>query len=300
MPLTNGSLLIGRAPTCHVVLSDPHVSRRHVLVLEVDGAAQVVPLGKGQIELGGRPLEEPAMVRDGDVLRIAGAAFTFEIPADPSEPMYILEVGQHRYPVRRQGFCIGDDEAADLRLPGWPEGAAVLFPVVGALLAELRPEVRVKGGRVEQGLTYLAGGSRLECAGMAVAVLVAKAAADTIDINPAPSHAALEMMPNGALLHVTIERAFLVWLPQKRGDLVAALLSPPAGLRAGEWVPDDQLLPRVWGSESASKAQLNTLIHRTRLSLTSAGLNGPALVERAPGGGATRLRLAKNAAVSVG
>jgi len=42
----------------------------------------------------------------------------------------------------------------------------------------------------------------------------------------------------------------------------------------------------------ATRVPLNVLLHRVRGSLTQAGLSGPALVQRAPGGGAVRLRLA--------
>lgn len=307
IPLANGSLLIGRSPSCHVVLSDPHVSRRHVLVLELDGAAQIVPLGKGKIELAGKALDEPAMAANGDRLVCGEATFMVEVPPSADAPGWVLEVGSHVYPVRGHGFRLGGGEANDLRLPGWPSTGATLYPVHGGLLAELGAEVEVQGAEMDvgsddlpdSGLVRLRSGSKLSAAGLTVRVALSQSVPATIDLNPAPSQATLELMPNGALLRVMLDRLFLVWLPQKRGDLVAALLSPPTGVKPGDWVPDELLLPRVWGNESASKAQLNTLIHRTRLSLTGAGLNGPSLLERAPGGGATRVRLAKNAVVSV-
>jgi DNA-binding winged helix-turn-helix (wHTH) protein len=64
-------------------------------------------------------------------------------------------------------------------------------------------------------------------------------------------------------------------------------------------VSDELLIPRVWGGESATREQLNTLIHRTRVTLVAAGLNGPGLIERAPGGKSTRARVAERARVSV-
>jgi DNA-binding winged helix-turn-helix (wHTH) protein len=64
-------------------------------------------------------------------------------------------------------------------------------------------------------------------------------------------------------------------------------------------VDDDTLVTRVWGRDGASRTQVNVLIHRARQSLTVAGLNGPALLERAPGGGATRFRIAPGARVEI-
>ncbi len=297
--LSQGSLLIGRAPSCHVVVSDPHASRRHVLVLEGEACALVVPLGRTQIELRGAPISEPTEARHGDVLVVGGARFTFEIPELSTSPAWSLEVGGRLYPVRRSGFRIGGSESADVRLPGWPPDGAKLFPVTGALLAEIEGPVTTTERVDESGLARLGDGSRLSCGGFSVVVRASIAALETADYNPAPSHAAIELMPNGALLRLTLDREHRVWLPQKRGDLVAALLSPLAGVRPGDWVSDDLLVQRVWGSESVTRTQLNTLIHRTRMSLSGAGLNGPSLLERAPGGGATRLRLAKDAEVSV-
>ena len=297
--LSHGSLLIGRAPSCHVVVSDPHVSRQHVLLLEVESTVQVVPLGKGRVELGGRPVEAPTLVSGTETLTVGTASFTFEMPQSSAPPQWILEAGAHRYPIRRQGFVIGDDDHADLRLPSWPVGAVRLFPVTNGLLAEVARGVEVDSGRTDGELTRLTSGSRLTCAGLDVVVALSSVAPATVDLTPEPTEAALELMPNGALLKLMLDRMHLVWLPQKRGDLVAALLSPPQRLAAGDWVQDDLLLHRVWGNESASKAQLNTLVHRTRHSFTCAGVNGAGILERAPGGGATRMRLARNAAVSV-
>jgi DNA-binding winged helix-turn-helix (wHTH) protein len=98
---------------------------------------------------------------------------------------------------------------------------------------------------------------------------------------------------------VKLTEQHTIFLPQKRGDLVAALLRRSGGVVPGDWVDDDVLVSRVWGSEGASRTQINVLIHRARQSLTEAGLNGPSLLERAPGGGATRFRLAAGAQVEM-
>lgn len=301
LSLVGGSLVLGRSNACHVVLDDPTVSRQHAIVVEVDGGARVVPLGRTGVRVQGTAVDEPVVARDGDVLEIARSRFTFEIRQPKEPPMWHLEIGARRYPVRSTPpFRIGG-ESADLSLPGWPDAAVTLYPTPTALLAELHAPVVVDGSADRDGevLVRLAMNATLTLAGTTVRVVQAAEAAATLDLTAAPSSASLELMPNGALLTLTADKVYAVWLPHKRGDLVAALLLPPNGLHPGAWVPDEVLIPRVWGAEHASRTQLNTLIHRTRISLGEAGLNGPAILERAPGGGATRFRLSPHAVTSV-
>lgn len=98
----------------------------------------------------------------------------------------------------------------------------------------------------------------------------------------------LERGAGGATLRVGRDAGRAAWLPHKRADLVASLLQPPSGDPMGAWVGDEVLASSIWGPTGASRTQLNTLIHRARESLSEAGLDGAALIERAPGGGATR------------
>lgn len=301
LALVGGSLVLGRSNACHVVLDDPTVSRQHAIVVEVDGGARVVPLGRTGVRVRGASIDEPTIATDGDVLEIARSRFTFEIRQPKEPPLWHLEIGARRYPVRpTPPFRVGG-ESADLSLPGWPDPAVTLYPTPSALLAELHAPVRVEGSADADGeaLVRLVKNAALSFAGITVRVVQAGDAPATLDLTAAPTAASLELMPNGALLTLTTEKVHAVWLPQRRGDLVAALLLPPNGLAPGAWVPDEVLIPRVWGTEQASRTQLNTLIHRTRVSLGEAGLNGPAIVERAQGGGATRFRLSPHAVTSV-
>jgi DNA-binding winged helix-turn-helix (wHTH) protein len=113
-----------------------------------------------------------------------------------------------------------------------------------------------------------------------------------------PTAAHLEFLPTGGLLRLTWGgREHAIWISDRRCDLLAALLSPAA--HAGEFISDNALHARIWPGEPANRLQMNTLVYRLRQTLTSAGVDGPSLIERAPGGGGTRIRLAKDAAVSV-
>jgi hypothetical protein len=79
-------------------------------------------------------------------------------------------------------------------------------------------------------------------------------------------------------------------LAKRRFLLVSALLSPPAPYRAGDYVPDYILIPLVWTrDEVVGRENINVLLHRCRHDLAAAGV--AALLERAPGGRATRVNL---------
>jgi hypothetical protein len=90
-----------------------------------------------------------------------------------------------------------------------------------------------------------------------------------------------------------------VYLPERRCDLVAALLQPPAPFAAGDFVPDDVLLPMVWPGRVMSRVDLNTVLHRARQDLARAVVDGGALLARAEGGNATRFVLARDADILV-
>lgn len=114
---------------------------------------------------------------------------------------------------------------------------------------------------------------------------------------------ALHPLPRGGRAVFTFwghERS--VYLPVRRFQLVWALLIPLSPHDAGDLIPNADLIEQVWADNSAlgSRRDLNVLITRCRQDLVSAGLSAAALIERAPGGGATRLRLAPGARVTIG
>jgi DNA-binding winged helix-turn-helix (wHTH) protein len=90
-----------------------------------------------------------------------------------------------------------------------------------------------------------------------------------------------------------------VYLPERRCDLVATLLSPPAPYRAGDPVPDDVLLPRLWPGRAMTRGDLHVVLHRARHDLVRAELDGAALLVRAEGGAATSFRISRDATVIV-
>ena len=89
-----------------------------------------------------------------------------------------------------------------------------------------------------------------------------------------------------------------VVLAELRARLLAALLSPPRGYKAGDLIPDEVLIPAIWsGSVDRTRTDLNVLIYRTRKALVRAGLNPERVLERARTGGGTRFLLAPGATI---
>lgn len=205
VPLGPAGTLIGRSADCHIVVDDPEVSRRHVLILHAEGGTQVIPLGRRKPELRGARIHGPAWAEDGDELVVGHARFAFDIRTAPNK--------QREEPI-------------------------------------------------------------------------------------APTAVRYRPTDEGARLTIVVGKEHVVELAQKRADLVLALLCPPNGL-PGEWVEDEVAWELIWGRDGGTRARLNTLIHRTRASLSEAGLDGARLIERAPGGGATRFALAPKAKVSI-
>ena len=98
----------------------------------------------------------------------------------------------------------------------------------------------------------------------------------------------LEFLPRGGRLCLRSPQSeTLVYLPDKRCDLMALLLSPPEPSRPGDFVEDEVLLTRIWGKEPKARTDVNVLVHRLRKDLERGGLDA-SWVERQKGGGATR------------
>ncbi len=296
-----GGLLIGRGSGCGLIVDDPGVSRRQALILsgESDGGATIVPLGRRPTEVNGVPITNPTEVDDGAVLAIGPSTFTIEIPPPPVTEQQLVDIGGQLFSVSRSSMRVGGGPDAELRVPSWPAHTMSIWPVPGAVVVEFAqdlPELGATQGEVRQ----LTAGEELTLNGVVMRVLVSQSGSTTTIENVlTPRRVKLEFLPNGGLLTVQLDRDLTAWLADKRCDLVAALLRPGGEFKPGEFVPDDVLVRLVWGTESANRAQLNTLIHRARKSLTQASLNGPAFIQRAPGGGATRFSLATGADVTI-
>jgi hypothetical protein len=299
LALPASGLLVGRGAECHVIIDDPCVSRRHLLVVESEDGVRVVPFGRRPVLVNDGPHDASARLVSGDRIQVESVTFTLEIGDERTRRAWAVLVGDRRFTVQRSGLSIGGAPNDHVVVNEWPAHAAELSLEDGALFLVRNAPLEVDGLSGEGDRVQLDDGSTIASGAFSFTVVRAGDAHATVDSPGSPSRVDLELVPNGGVAHVWMPTERVVWLPQRRCDLVATLLKPPGNLRAGDLVDDAVLMARIWGQEPTSRAQLNTLIHRTRQSFTEAGLAGARILERAPGGGATRFRLTHDARVSV-
>lgn len=303
-------VLIGRQKDCDLVTLDPVVSRRHALVRITAEGVECVPLGRAPIEINGKPSDKPQLLADGDRLAIPGLPLTVRIEAQPPDKDarkgYVLERARGgSFGIAHTPFVIGGGDTDDLIVKKWPAGVLALHVVGGELFVELRTGRAEKNDdALEEGvLEALAVGDRLACRGEEFVIARDRAAATTAVAagTDLPVRVEIEMLPRGGRVvfaMATGERA--VYLSDRRFDLLMALLRPPDGHAAGDFIDDDTVRSIVWPRNPAvSRPEINMLISRCRRDLVDAGLAGPRLIERAPGGGGTRVTLAPNAEIVV-
>jgi hypothetical protein len=304
-------LLIGRQRDCDIVTNDPSISRRHALIRLTHDGAEVVPLGRAPIEINGTPTTATQALADGDELRVPGLVLTVQIALprpDTSAPAsFVLErPGGGNFGLLHSPFVIGGGEADDLIVTGWPPATLVLHVAQGELFVEVREGEAARNGDELATDTPepLAVGDELTCRGERFVIAPATGRVATTAVGASgelPTRVTIEMLPRGGRVVFAIAgRDHAVYLADRRFDLMVALLRPPSEYQAGEFIPDDTVRAVVWPRKAGvSRPEINMLISRCRRDLLDVGLAGPRLVERAPGGGGTRVRLAPNATVEV-
>jgi hypothetical protein len=300
-------VLIGRQSDCDIVASDPSVSRRHALVRLTAAGAEVVPLGRSPIDVNGAPSARPRSLADGDELRLPGltlsVAITIPRPDLAARGSFALDrAAGGSFGIPHTPFVIGGGDTDDLIVKRWPARVLSLHLAQGELFVELHAGAATRNDAPLEpdAPAALAVGDVLACRGESFTVRAAGGAATTaLGGAELPARVAIEMLPRGGRVVFSIgasERA--VYLADRRFDLVVALARPPGGHRAGEFVSDDALRAVVWPRRpSVTRQEINMLISRCRRDLVEAGLAGPHLIERAPGGGGTRLALAPDAEI---
>jgi len=302
-------VVIGRQHDCDIVAPDPSASRRHALVRVTADGAEAVPLGRGPLEVNKKKFDRAVELFDGDELALPGLRLVVQIRAhkpDATAPsaFRIERARGGSFGVAHSPFSIGGDKTDDLIVKRWPAHALRLHVAQGELFVELTTgSATHNGAPLEVGaLAPVAIGDAIGCrnetfvvrGGHAHAATTALASFDVL-----PRRVTVELLPRGGRVVFSVgdgDRA--VYLADRRLDLIVALLRPPVGYRAGEFIPDDVVRPIVWPrNEAVTRPEINMLISRCRRDLVDAGLAGPRLLERAPGGGGTRIALAAGAEV---
>lgn len=306
-------LVIGRQSDCDLVVTDPAVSRRHALVRLTSDGAEVVPLGRTPIVIGAASFSAPRALSDADQLHIGSMTLTVQLTArrpedEPGAAFCLVREGGEQYGLTHTPFVLGGAPTDDLIFKRWPPHALAIHLAQGELFLEVaegtarRNDDELPAGTLEPLEPDDAIGFRRE----RFTVRRSSSVAATTAIGPggahwsAPNRVEIELLPRGGrfALHYPSAR-YAVFLHDRRIDLLMSLVRPPQGYRAGEFVPDDVICSIVWPRKPASRTELNILISRCRKDLLNAGIAAPRLIERAPGGGGTRIVLAPDAEVIV-
>ncbi len=304
---SNG-ILIGRQGDCDIVATDPQISRRHALVRLTSGGAEVVPLGRGPIDLNGKESSTPLALAHGDVLRFPGLELHIEIsipaPQRDAPASFLLERATDAFRISHTPFTLGSGDTDDLIIKAWPASAMTFHLAQGELFVEVRDGTAERSGQPlpAETLEPLVVGDTLSYRGDTFTIgavagrVVTTAVGAKTDL---PTKVEIEMLPRGGRVMFTVgAREHAVYLADRRFDLMVALLRPPAGYQPGDFIPDDTVRSIVWPRKpEVSRQEINMLISRCRRDLVESGLAGPRLLERAPGGGGTRIVLAENATV---
>ncbi len=300
-------LLIGRAPHCDAVLTDPNASRVQAIVFAGPSGPTLTVLGKGATTVNGEPVQHERDLVAGDRLELPGAVFEVgydAVEAAPGPSSWVVRGPGGLFGVVSSPFTVGSGARADLRLAHLPP-ALLRFHLASGLHVEPLAPLTIGGVAASPGELHAVGpGTVIESEGGRFEVVVGGTLGqDSTATEPgedAASVVSLEFLARGGRLNVTWRgHERVAYLPEKRCDLVACLLRPPAPYRPGDFIPDDVALPRIWPGRTMSRVELNVLIHRARHDLVRAELDGGVLLERAGGGNATRFAVARDARVVV-
>jgi len=86
--LLSKNLVIGREPSCDIVISDRQVSRRHAVLKPTPNGVLLEDLAsKNGTHRNGQPFEKPVLLQDGDTVQIALAQQFVFISSDATLPL---------------------------------------------------------------------------------------------------------------------------------------------------------------------------------------------------------------------
>jgi FHA domain len=303
----HASLLLGRGADCDIVLSDERVSRHHALFRLVEEGVEVIPFGKQPLTVNGAVISAPTTLRAGDRVACFDRAFELvEAPSvsDEADVLWGIERSPGSlFRVSQSPFRVGGSTDDHLHIVGWSASVFALHCVGASLSLEALREGVFCGAELAVGeCVRIKSGARITWAGQSIRVLALPGDPSRVTAATArddlPTAVELRFLPRGGRLTLRIGgRERSVYLPDRRCDLIACLLQPPAPLAPGDLVPDDVVIGRVWASRPQTNTELNTVLFRARQDLIKADIDGTALLARQ--GGSVRFSLAPNATVKV-
>lgn len=296
-------VLIGRSPCCDVILGNALAGRLHAVVRPDVSGVELRAVKGRRVALNDRPVER-ALLTPGDRISVPGEELLVVSGGAERAVGWWIEHEADRYGITTSPFRLGGGVADHLFVHGWPASAASVRLAPGGPWLTVQVDAEMDGSPLAPGETVLLqAGSELRIGDRVVLFGQEGGGVPATESSHAGSQAlavALEFLPTGARLELTLgDRVVVLELSELRARLIAILIAPPLDYVAGEPIPDEVALPRVWPRRPGrSNHNLNGLVHRIRADLLEAG--APAnLVERVAGGGATRFRLADDAPVVV-
>lgn len=311
LPIKPAGVLLGRSPHCDVVLTESTASRVQAIVFASTGGACLSVLGRGKTTVNGENVDHDRDLAPGDRIELPGLSASIERDVGDlsANRTWLVRGPGGLFGVVRSPFLVGSGNDTDLRLLDGPI-RVLSFHVDESDRSELEVEAwaPIRVGDVE-----LATGGRAPIDSGSVIVTEAGVfeIVEGAAMGQAPTHRELP----GATGPRKVQLEFLarggrltfewhgcrreVYLPERRCDLIAALLQPPAPFIAGDFVPDEVLLPRVWPGRTMTRVDLNTVLHRARQDLSRAAGDAAALLVRAEGGNATRFAINRDADITI-
>jgi len=303
-------LIMGREVDCDIIFANPRVSKKHAVIRTTAGFPELLCLGRNPTRVNGQRVEGPWRLRDGDTLEIVDCKYTVRVEGGPEQtpPVWMLELPDRALVgVLRSPFTVGGDQWDHVHLPDLPPSALCFLQAQGALVLEPGVDLRVGGELVQAGdLADLGSTDLIEVQDRRFKVYVQRPGSEKTTLQsaeapPLPLSVRLEILPSGGRLIIQFEEGKAqVHLSEQRADLLAVLLKPPGQYEAGDFLPDELILPKVWpGNKGKDRTDLNVLLFRIRRDLLRAGINPFRVLERLKGGGGTCFRLAPGATVEV-
>ena len=311
---------IGRDPSrCRIVIPDvPEncmVGREQAFVVPDQGRLMLINLGSNPTYIQGEAVTGSVDLDDGAVLQfeespvaVAVTGSKAEVSPPRRKVAWRLDGGTGQtYGIVGTPFSVGGGAGDQLHVDGWPEGSLRFLLAQDALYLEAGRPVLCNGDPVpEDAPRSLNHGDKIEHEGRTFVVLAMAAGGGPATTvvkarETLPVEVELHYLPRGANLVVKfINATHNAVLTEKQTDLAGALLQPRHGVKAGEYIEDQELLDRIWPRDfDKTQKTLNLLVHQLRSRLVESELDGNVIIAKPRGHGATRFTLAQGAKVRV-
>ena len=305
--IAHENMFIGRNPSCDIILQSSKISNYHACIHTGTSGLELIPLGRGTTLLNNRPLKTRRKLTNGDILEFYGKKATIHILGSESPPRVWWLHLQNLVIGIRKTITIGSGHNDSIYIPNLPISAFKLHPTQDALIAEVDHPVTLNQLFYSAGNTISIPGNTLLISGdfscqLTVRVNPTTASTQVSEVISLPRQIVFQFLPTGGKLELIFspEKKAVIKLAELRALLIGSLLCPAGGLKAGDFIPNDQLIRRIWPkNENKTRIHLNVLIHRTRKEFEKHGLNGMDFIQREGSNDATRFFLAPNTPTTI-